>query len=313
MKLLLCLSLLLMDPADDSTDLHIFFWNLENFFDWHDDGTGTSDSEFSSFGLRRWTRRRFTAKCHSIAKAIFSAASEKGSMPDVLAFAEVENRGVLNKLLELTPLRRHGYEIVHCDSPDPRGIDVALLYRKDRLKAVSFRPCGISQFPTRDILLVQFTDARGDSLAVLVNHHPSKYGGAVSEGRRVAAVQRMDALADSIVREGWERIVSVGDFNDVPTSGLYAPLERLWTCLSLPLAEKGAGSIRFEGRWQLIDLCFVTHPLAGSARQEVCALPCLTVRDSGHPGQKPFRTYSGPRYIGGVSDHYPIMVTVSRK
>lgn len=293
-----------------SADLSVVFWNLENFFDYFDDGTGGSDAEFSSSGARHWTKKRFTAKCMSVAKAIFAIADRTGKMPDVIGVAEVENAFVVRKMVELTPLRRHGYEVVHYDSPDPRGIDVAMIYRPSSLRLVSSCPCRIQDVITRDILLAQFVTPKGDSIAMMFNHHPSKYGGESSAMRRAAAVERMDEIADSLRREGWTKLISSGDFNDTPDSEIYRPLAGKWANLSAEPARHGKGSIRFDGRWQLIDQCFVSRELAGGSRMEVCDLPCLTVRDAAHSGQKPFRTYSGPRYIGGVSDHYPIVVII---
>lgn len=307
----LIIALLMLGPAQrDSSNLSVLFWNLENFFDYFDGGTGDSDAEFSSMGARRWTKKRFTAKCMSVSKAVFAISDRYGKIPDIIAVAEVENASVLRKLVALTPLRRYGYKVVHYDSDDPRGIDVGLLYRPDMLRLECSRPCGIPGLRTRDILFAGFVSCRDDSIAVLVNHHPSKYGGEASGLRRKAAVSRMDQVADSLRSEGWGRCISIGDFNDVPESDIYRPLSRSWKNLSDSLSRKGVGSIRFEGRWQLIDQCLVSHELAPDAVMEVCQLPFLLTRDAAHSGQKPFRTYSGPRYIGGVSDHLPIVVII---
>lgn len=310
MKTLIIALLMLGSIQRDSSDLAVLFWNLENFFDYFDDGSGDSDAEFSSRGARHWTKKRFTAKCLSVSKTVFAIADRQGKVPDIIAVAEIENASVLRKLVALTPLRRYGYKVVHYDSEDPRGIDVGLLYRPDMLKLESSRPCSIPHLRTRDILLAGFVSCGGDSVAVLVNHHPSKYGGESSALRREAAVSRMDQIADSLKAEGWDRCLSVGDFNDIPESDLYLPLRRSWFNLSDSLSRKGVGSIRFEGRWQLIDQCFVSHGLASDASMEVCQLPFLMVRDAAHSGMKPLRTYSGPRYNGGVSDHLPIIVII---
>ena len=118
--------------------LLVMFWNLENFFDWKDGGGSGSDREFSSFGERHWTKSRFYTKCNVIAKTFLWMEDEYGRIPDVAGFAEVENRFVLNALLNSTALRKYDYEAVHYDSPDPRGIDVALIYRRSVfMKSVS--------------------------------------------------------------------------------------------------------------------------------------------------------------------------------
>ena len=288
------------------------FWNVENFFDWHDGGASESDAEFSSKGARRWTARRFFTKCNAIAKTLLYLSDREGALPDLIGLAEVENRFVLRKLLSETLLRKADYAIVHYDSPDPRGIDVALLYRTSRLDTVRTFPVRVPGVTTREMLVAQLRVVpSGDSLAVVVCHHPSKYGGAAAEPRREAAVRRLAALSDSLSHAGWRRQAAIGDFNDTPDTPLYQALNQYYVNLAAPLAAEGDGSIRFEGRWELIDQCFVTPPLAPGAEFQVCHIPFLTTRDSAYAGEKPLRTYSGPRYLGGVSDHCPVLLRMS--
>lgn len=307
MKTLIALFLLAASPAQGDS-LSVLFWNLENFFDWRDSGAGSSDAEFSSTGERRWTKKRFQTKCAAIAKAVFLAADELGGLPDIIGVAEVENRFVLKCLLEDTPLRRAGYNIVHYDSPDPRGIDVALLYRSARLDTLRTFPAGVPGVLTRDMLVAQLRTPRGDSLALIVCHHPSKYGGAAAEPKREAAVSRLQELSDSLIAVSWTRVAAIGDFNDTPDSPIYAGLEGILVNLSSEPARKGEGSIRFMGDWELIDQCFVSESLSCSALFEVFRPAFLTTHDNAYAGEKPLRTYLGPRYLGGVSDHYPILV-----
>ena len=290
----------------------IMFWNLENFFDWKNDSTSVSDRDFSSFGDKRWTKKRFYAKCNAIAKGILWAGSEQGGLPDVVGFAEVENAFVLRRLIQSTALGKLDYKIVHYDSPDPRGIDVALIYRGTRLTLRSAKPCHIynkdsSIVATRDILLAQFTGPGGEDLAVLVNHHPSKYGGVASEPRRRLAVKRLKDIADSLICLGVDRVVAVGDFNDTPDNPMYILLEPSLINLGLPLYKQGRGTIKYDGKWELIDLFFVS-PAVGVAEMEIIILPFLLTPDSA--GKKPLRTYSGPRYLGGVSDHLPVWLSI---
>lgn len=291
----------------------ILFWNLENYFDYHNDSLSTADAEFSSLGERRWTKKRFQTKCRTIAKALLWVGERQGDMPDVLAFAEVENRYVLWKLLDDTPLRKLDYRIVHYDSPDPRGIDVALLYRSSRWDTLGAKPCRVRlSSPTRDILQVTLVRKEApETLAVLVNHHPSKYGGATaSQLRRQAAVDRLREVADSLERCGQRHVVALGDFNDTPGNPLYGRLPPVLYSLADSLHLAGRGSIRFNGVWELIDLAFVSPSLLGRASMALVPIPFLMVRDGSHPGDKPLRTYEGPRYKGGVSDHLPICVTL---
>ena len=130
--------------AEDGRILTMF-WNLENFFDYKDGGTGESDHDFSPEGSRRWTSTRFYTKCSAISKSVFWAGDRFGAMPDVIGVAEVENREVLQRLIWSTGLRKTGYSIVHYDSEDRRGIDVALLWRGERLEMVSSKACRVQE------------------------------------------------------------------------------------------------------------------------------------------------------------------------
>ena len=319
MKRMLMIGLLFFACHARAQQARILFWNLENFFDYHNDSLSTADAEFSSFGERRWTKKRFQTKCQTIAKALLWIGEQQGDMPDVLAFAEVENRYVLWKLLDETSLRKLDYKIVHYDSPDPRGIDVALLYRSTQWDTLSTRPCsvvmpGTDRASTRDILQVTLLrKSAPDTLSILVNHHPSKYGGATaSQIRRQAAVDRLRSVADSLLQRGERHIVALGDFNDTPENPLYATLPPVLYSLADSLHRAGRGTIRFNGVWELIDLAFVSESLRKRASMEILTVPFLMVRDGSHPGDKPLRTYEGPRYAGGVSDHLPIMVTIEK-
>ena len=367
--MVLCFLLALTHPGDS---LSAVFWNLENFFDWRNDSTSVSDAEFSSRGARHWTRKRFDAKCNAIAKTLLWTAPETGRLPDVVGFAEVENSFVLKRLLRQTLLRKLDYKIVHFDSPDRRGIDVALLYRESILELIDAKPCHLYDtvnagpsgldscriMPTRDILLCRFRlkdppdvngeDASGGDFAILENHHPSKYGGtAVSDARRRAAVGRLRALADSVVAVGTSRILAFGDFNDTPDNPVFLSLEPTLLPLYSDCVRRGEGTIRFDGRWELIDLAFASpgrmgsglvsgrgpnlfgrdspegayRPKTAARRPDSADLwagpmrilrpPFLRTRDTVHGGWKPLRTYSGPRYLGGVSDHCPILVRLA--
>lgn len=301
-------------PGQPRADtLRVLFWNVENFFDSRADTTRAEDAAFSAGGERHWGRKRFRTKCQAVAKTILWAASEKGGLPDIIGLAEVENTFVLRQLIQTTALRKLDYQLVHFDSPDPRGIDVALLYRSSRLRLESAQPCHLyaadsSVIPTRDILLAHLLGPGGD-ISVLVNHHPSKFGGTnVSQPRRKIAVERLRQLADSLTSLGRQNLVAMGDFNDTPDNPLYQQLEPLLVNLAKPLHHQGKGSIKYDGRWELIDLFFVSASLL-PARMEILQVPFLQTRDTGHAGTKPLRTYVGPRYQGGVSDHCPIWLS----
>ena len=313
MKLIIIALLLLQRPLHAGEDsLNVLFWNLENFFDYRNDSTSVSDAVFSSFGTRHWTKKRFYAKCHAVAKGVLWASAKKGALPDVIGLAEIENAFVLRRLLQTSALGKLDYRIVHFDSPDRRGIDVALLYRSGRLKLLSTKPCHLynadsTVIPTRDILVATFLEADGDTSAFLVNHHPSKFGGATaSEARRTIAVERLKALADSLQGLGIQKIIAMGDFNDTPKNPVYHNLEpTLWN-MAIPFYNKGEGTIKFAGKWELIDMFFVSGSLKDGSQMDILYIPFLQVPDKTATGTKPLRTYSGPRYLGGVSDHCPV-------
>lgn len=285
------------------------FWNVENFFDYRDQGTGESDAEFSSMGSRHWTRKKFQAKCDNIAKSILWLGEKCGRMPDVIGFAEVENRGVLVHLLTSTLLRKYDYEIVHHDSGDRRGIDVALIYRRSSFRLVS-QSVIVPEYEgeklsTRDILCVSLADADGVCTRFIVNHHPSKYGGAKeSEGRRNAVMMELKQMCDSLSEVSDYPIIAMGDFNDTPDGPAFSLVDGTLENKGMKLHEAGYGTIRYEGRWELIDNFLVSPGLA--SEMEIHRIPFLMTWEKKHPGEKPLRTYSGPRYIGGVSDHCPI-------
>lgn len=313
MVLLLCAGGM-MARAGERDSLLVMFWNMENFFDWTDQGTGESDKEFSSFGERHWTKSKFYAKCDAIAKSLMWIADRYGRMPDVIGLAEVENRGVLDKLLNYTLLRKYDYSIVHKESGDRRGIDVALLYRRSSMSLLSksFRTPVYqgSLLSTRDILHAGMKLNDGTDMEFIVNHHPSKFGGEKeSEGRRTAAMTALKELSDSLHMCGLGNIIAMGDFNDTPDGSQFAVIEGVLENKGIPLHRKHRGTIRYKGKWELIDF-FLTSPGLVAEEMEVVKIPFLTTYDKKYPGEKPLRTYSGPRYIGGVSDHCPIIIKI---
>ena len=270
--------------------LLVVFWNVENFFDYR-----------SPEKPRFWTRGRFYAKCAAVAKTLLRIADRYGRLPDAVGLAEVENAFVLRQLVGSTVLRKLDYRVVHYDSPDHRGIDCALLCRRSTLPLRTAAPKHVPDsaggvMATRDILLAEF-----DSLAILVNHHPSQIGG--KSERRDLARSRLRTLTDSLRGTGQPRTLAIGDFNeelrrrpgltgdDDPGAGLDGP-----------------GTIKYNGHWEKIDGAFATG--FGRVREEVFADPVLLEPDAAWGGTKPRRTFVGPRYRGGVSDHLPIVIVV---
>ncbi len=291
----------------------VMFWNLENFFDWVDEGSNESEGEFSSFGSRHWSRKRFYVKCDAVAKTVMWIGDRYGRMPDVIGVAEVENKGVLTKLLNATALRKYGYKVIHFDSGDRRGIDVALLYRESsaELLSSSIRTPSYDgkKMETRDILHAHMRLAGGQEVDFIVNHHPSKFGGeAESQGRREAAMRVLKEMCDSL---GNGNIIAMGDFNDMPDAETFSVMDGTLVNKGMTLHEKGEGTIRYEGKWELIDMFMVGEMLGGRTEMDICRVPFLMTWENKHPGEKPLRTYSGPIYIGGVSDHCPIVLKLN--
>ena len=287
------------------------FWNLENFFDWTDQGTGESDAEFSSYGKRHWTRKRFYTKCDAVSKTIFHIGDLYGKLPDVIGFAEIENRGVLEKLCSSTLLRKCGYRIVHFDSSDRRGIDVALLYRTTCYNHLSTSlrapETDGKKLQTRDMLHISLKDLHTDEIYdYIVCHHPSKFGGEESSiPKRLAAMTALKEMCDSL---GNRNIIVMGDFNDVPSAAQFDMLDNILVNKSDSLHAAGRGTIRYEGKWDLIDMFLVSSNIEGHSVMDIPEVPFLMTRESRHAGEKPLRTYSGPRYLGGVSDHLPVVL-----
>ena len=298
-------------PADS---LLVMFWNVENFFDYTDGGEGESDWEFSASGKKHWTRKKFCTKCNFVAKSILWIADRYGRLPDVIGLAEVENRNVLYRLLNDTALKKADYRIIHFDSRDRRGIDVALLYRKSVMYPVSYGKITPvyedDTLNTRDILYARMSliSSNGRNMNFVVNHHPSKFGGeAASRGKRRAAMECMMNLCDSLSPSS---IISMGDFNDVPGSDAFDYIGGRLVNKAEELHAKGRGTIRYQGKWELIDMFLTSPDIDAVTEMQIAEIPFLMVRDNVHPGIKPFRTYSGPRYIGGVSDHCPILLWI---
>lgn len=323
MKLVTTLLLAILAAAScRAEDFKVMFYNVENFFDTFDDSL-TSDEAFTPFGTNHWTRERFVAKRNNIYKTIVAAG--KGSLPDVIGLCEVENRRVLLQLTEQTPLSKYRYGIVHYDSPDRRGIDVALLYRRDSFTVIASRAHSVG-LRTRDILHVKGFTRHNDTLHFFVNHWPSKGGGAASEAGRMSAAVKLKTLVDSLFNENPRANICVmGDFNDYPDSRpinlLDAKRENLGAAhlynMSIHLQEEHRGTIKFQGRWELIDLFFVSGNLRFNEHGLHCSPSSVEIfkadfllKTSVGEGESLHRTYMGPRYTGGFSDHLPILITI---
>lgn len=283
----------------------ILFWNVENYFDPFDDPL-KNDNEFLPAAERHWTWQRFERKRDGIAQTVVSVADAYGDLPALVGLAEVENRMVVSQLVRKTMLADLDYDFVHRESPDERGIDVALLYRKDVFRVVAVDSLRVPDFPTRDILYVKLgcRAKPGMTMNVFVVHLPSKRGGAkASQDRRELALGVLERAVDSLLRaEPDSPVVVMGDFNDskARVAGLSVP--------PFDGPPAAPGTLRYHGRWEQIDWFCVSPALDSSARMQIYAPPFLMEPDPAWMGVKPRRTYVGPRYNGGLSDHLPVLL-----
>jgi len=331
---LLLFSLLLspfsLSAQSDTTGYCVVFYNVENLFDPEDDPEKNDDA-FTPSGFNHWTYKRFYKKLNDIAKVFL--AINGWEPPDIIGLAEIENANVLQKLCYNTGLKAHRYRYVHYDSPDVRGIDVALLYRSDRIEIVESFPVAVV-FPfergakNRDILYAKALIAE-DTLHLFVNHWTSRFGGhGATIPKRNYYAQVLRAKVDSLFSINKDaNILIMGDFNDYPTD------ESLTACLQAEnyetdaenatlfnlMASLGAGTHKTQEFWGCLDQFIVSKSLMDNENRLqiknreaiIFDAPFLLVTDEKYGGVKTFRTYLGPKYIGGYSDHLPIKTVLS--
>jgi hypothetical protein len=324
-------------PSDTGQNVRIVFYNTENLYDPYNDST-KNDDDFTSTGSKHWNYGRFSTKLAHIAKMLLAIGEQR--LPAIVGLCEVENRYVLNKLVHESPLKKFSYHIIQYDSPDLRGIDVAVLYRTEGFLPVSSRPVRI-RFPadtnlhTRDILYIKGILFRKDTLHLFVNHWPSKLGGsAESEKRRRVVAETLRYSVDSIFEKNPEaKILIMGDFNEEPdqpgirdilhAEDLPADLlpHHLIDLMYPFLKEWKTGTHKYKGKWSVIDQFIVSGSLLDDSHGlhispedvHIFHSDFLLETESSIPGSRPARTYSGPRYTGGFSDHLPIYLDIEER
>lgn len=313
----------------EKVPFRVVSWNIENLFDTHHDSL-KNDREFLPDAMRHWNYSRYKKKLADIARVI--TAIGEWNPPALVGLCEVENDTVLRDLTRRSPLKELDYRYVMTDSPDSRGIDVALLYQRDLFKLLSSRSISIPPLkqhrPTRDLLHVSGLLLTEDTLDVFVCHLPSRSGGAKeSEPYRLHAAQILRTKADSILHKRLHpQVIIMGDFNDYPTnksirkvleaeapSPALSPL-KFYHLLARKAKSKDFGSYKYQGEWGLLDHLIVSGTLLNRSgefftseeKANVCLLPFLLIEDKKYGDKEPFRTYKGMKYQGGVSDHLPI-------
>jgi len=309
--------------------VRIAFWNMENLFFPADDSL-TRDDSFTPYGDNHWSFKKYNEKLQRMGKAITALGGWEAV--EMIGFCEVEHKKVLEDLINKSTLSQNKYGIVHQESPDKRGIDVALIYRTDKISMLNVRYITVSfgpnSRPTRDILQVSAQLPNKDTIHVFYNHWPSRYGGELATiPKRAKAAEIVKQACDSIYQlQPNANILIMGDLNDEPIDPsvkevLNAKPDTNNTSnqdlINLMHAKMGKeGTHKYQGEWGVLDHIIVSKPLFYSTNtthlfdfQGHIFKPDFLVEDDGtHLGTKPFRTYIGMKHNGGYSDHLPIYV-----
>jgi hypothetical protein len=312
----------------------VMFYNLENFYDTEDDSL-KQDNEFLPSGDRRWTKHRFYTKLSNISRVIVNTGHWEP--PAIIGLCEAENRSVLEKLCSFEPLRTWEYQIIHKDSPDERGIDVAALYRPSVFTPISYRyfPPVAAGKPTpftREILYISGIVAGCDTIHLFFNHWPSRYSGLMEtrDLRKQAALRlkyEIKLLQDKYKNP---KIIVMGDFNDQPED------ESLLQALGAGKVSTGdldhlvnlcfrwikmkKGTLKFQTQWNIFDQVITSESaLKENSRlfslpedAEILDIPFLLEQDEKYTGMKLKRTYEGFTYKGGYSDHLPVILILRK-
>lgn len=312
--------------------MRIMFYNVENLFDTENDSL-KNDEEFLPNGMKFWTPKRYYTKLNQIATTVVSLGG--WLPPQIIGLCEIENRKVLDDLCKKTGLKNFNYRIVHKESPDRRGIDVALLYQKSWFKPISYKAIEV-KFPfnpgstTRDILYVKGFTRNKDTLHLFVNHWPSRWGGQMeTEQKRMQAASTLKASVDSIFAQHHKaKIVIMGDFNDYPENKslketLNANVDfkaiennKLYNLSAFIQQTKKIGTHKHQADWGVLDQIIVSGALLNAQfglktnKEQVGIFfaDFLLVDDETYTGKKSYRTYLGYKYLGGYSDHLPVFL-----
>lgn len=330
LKLVLCLTVSPVygqNPQQDNSGLRIMFYNVENLFHPSNDSL-KNDDEFTEEGTRFWTYKRYSDKLSKVGKTIIAVG--EWEPPAIVGLCEIENIQCLNDLVYDSPLARYGYKIIHFESGDNRGIDVAMLYRPEWVQPIFQRAIildfGEDSRPTRDILYTQFLTTTADTLHVYVNHWPSRYGGQLATApKRDFAATTLRAQYDSLLAiNSNASIVAMGDFNDHPDDNSMLNILRAKkdsTSLTpgdlvnlIWQYEFVKGTHKYQHEWGILDQFIVTRAMINGSGKlsttfnsaDIFEADFLLETEKDGVGKLPFRTYVGFTYHGGYSDHLPI-------
>lgn len=310
----------------------VMFYNVENLFDCVDD-TIKQDEEYLPGGLRGWNYQKYNTKLRNISRVIVAAGG--WNPPALIGLCEIESQKALEDLTLYSPLSQLKYRYIHFESPDLRGVDVALLYQPKQFKPLISMPLTVvfSEAPntkTRDVLYVKGLIPNKDTLHVFVCHFPSRLGGELeSEPRRIFVANMVRNSIDSLFQVYSDaKVLIMGDFNDYPDNhSMYNVLgakypqmpvqgQTLYNLL-YPLHLSGKGTHMHDGIWGALDQIIVSGSLMNNDRfwvkpdnVRIFDAGFLLTEDEKHFGKKPFRTYNGFRYLGGFSDHLPVIAVL---
>jgi predicted extracellular nuclease len=317
-------------PQERKNDFCVLFYNVENLFNTKND-PDKEDDEFTPEGGRHWTNKKLNHKLINISKAILNSAGF--AAPEVVALCEVEDHEVLDRLINTTPLKNFNYKIIHKESPDHRGIDVALLYNAEKVYPLEYKffplKNGGAIVHTREILYFSGILNKTDTLHFFVNHWPSRYDGLLeSKPMRNQAAGVLKSKVEELQQKfAAPKIIILGDFNDQPSDESISEIlnakpvhknieSNCLYNLSFWWEKKEGGTLKYQSQWYVFDQCIISGTLLNSKKgfsvvpenAKVSDLPFLLEKDKRYGGTKPFRTYSGYSYEGGFSDHLPILV-----
>ena len=287
--------------------LKVVSYNVENLF-YPERDSLKDDSEWTPEGERRWSYTRYYRKVENIARVLTNIGEWDGV--DIVGLQEVENALCVKRLCYT--LRRGEYDFVHYESPDRRGIDVALIYKKGRVDTIATRAIKVKgervngeRLITRDILYVCAQIDKRDTVHFFVCHLPSQRGGkAESEWKRRVAKEVLQGAIDSVYLAFRDpKIIVMGDFNSEPKEDLRGVKNRM---------KELTGTHKYQGRWTCLDHFYTSPSLDSLSRAEIYNAAWIQEPDEKYLDLKPKRTYNGFRYQkDGFSDHLPIVLTVS--
>ena len=300
----------------------IGFYNVENLFDIYDD-PNTFDDDFTPFGELRWDSERYQEKLEKIGEMISTINTNQ--MPAVMGFTEVENYDVLKDLLKIKALEDEGYKIIHQNNHDGRGIDVAAIYKPEafEVEKYTYYPVvlpGKKEATTRDILEIKGRFSNGETAVLYFTHWSSRRAGThETEPKRIAVAKALRDKIDRVLADQNEaNIFILGDFNDEPSDKSVKQYlaKDDFTNLSRQFEHTKNGTVNHQGDWLVFDQIIVSNTAMRnsifkltekSAKIHKTRSNTFTHKDG---NEVPSRTYGGPKYYGGYSDHYPVYLTL---